>query len=150
MPRRAVGSPSTPSRREESPTPWDLSFPAQDASLLPPNKLEAHSVAPAATQKGSSNIFYHRDLLKRSHKGKRDDRFLNPRNGRLVKLIVQCTSDVNRTRAEASWSRTIVLNNSPRVFRISHWATEKYAIVRWLPACGLLLLLVSPVKQKDC
>ena len=150
MPRRAVGSPSTPSRREESLTPWNLSSSAEDASLLPPNNLEPHSVAPAATKKGSSNIFYHRDLLRRSYQGKRDDRFLNPRNGRVIKLIVQCTSDVKNARAKASWIRTTVYNDSPRLFRISHWATEKYVIVRWLPACGLLLLLVSQVKQKEC
>ncbi len=77
-------------------------------------------------------MFYHRDILKRSFRGTRDDRFLNPKDGRPKELTVQCTNDVLDTESEASWTRTRVRNKSPWLFRVAYWGTEKGAIVKWL------------------
>lgn len=98
------------------------------------------------------NIFYHRDFLKRPYRGTRDDRFLNPKNGRLIKLVVQCNKGVLNGRSEASWTRKVIRNNSLWLFRVSYWATSTGAtgaIVKWLPACFALAIIVSDARAEE-
>lgn len=64
-------------------------------------------------------------------------------------LKTQCTKEVLHKGSQATWTRTQVRNNSPRLFRLSYWATSKNTIVRWLPACGILAIVVSEAFPKN-
>lgn len=92
---------------------------------------------------GRTGVFYHRDILKRPFSGRKDDRFLNPKDGRPTPLLVQSTG---RTQSGATWQRTSVQNISPWMFRLSCWAYKDPAFLRWVPACALLTVaLLNPL-----
>ncbi|KAL8648667.1 MAG: hypothetical protein Q9210_004848 [Variospora velana] len=98
-------------------------------------------------QRMSHQIFHHRDILKRPYSGLRDTRFLNPKDGRPTKLVVQCSDEVFANRSDADWSRTTTVNKGPWMFRLAHWATADgpSSVLLWLPACAVLtIVLLSP------
>lgn len=96
-------------------------------------------------QRMSHQIFHHRDILKRPYSGPRDTRFLNPKDGRPTKLVVQCSDEVLANRSGADWSRTTTVNKGPWMFRLAHWATAdgQSSVFWWLPACAVLTIVVS-------
>ena len=101
---------------------------------------------------------YHRDIFHRPFKGKRrNDMFLNPYDGRLCDLVVQSSSGVLEWNPPARWYRTDLRNGSPWIIRLSNWALSRdhgsaekvgtnagEAILRWIPACLALAIVVSP------
>ncbi|KAI4178363.1 MAG: hypothetical protein L6R41_008419 [Letrouitia leprolyta] len=106
----------------------------EETGLIRPNRVDRADRA---------KVFYHRDILKRPFHGRRDDRFLDPKDGRPAPLVVQSTG---RTQPGATWQRTSVQNISPWMFRLSCWAYEDPAFLRWLPACAVLtVVLLNPL-----
>ncbi|KAL9038379.1 MAG: hypothetical protein Q9180_003174 [Flavoplaca navasiana] len=94
-----------------------------------------------------NQLFHHRDILKRPYSGLRDTRFLNPKNGKPTKLIVQSSEEVLANRPSADWERKSTDNAGPWVFRLAHWATADggRSVVVWLPACAVLtIVLLNP------
>ncbi|KAL8924255.1 MAG: hypothetical protein Q9172_002768 [Xanthocarpia lactea] len=85
-----------------------------------------------------------RNIDRRLHSGPRDTRFLNPKDGRPKKLIVQCSNEELVYKSGADWSRIPVKNIGPWMFRIAHWAVAggDEAYIRWLPACAALTLVL--------
>ena len=75
--------------------------------------------------------------------GKRDDRFLNPKDGRPSELKIQCSQDVLNHRPQATWTRTQVSGKTSLLFPITQWAMGDYAVIKWLPACIALTIIVS-------
>ena len=108
--------------------------------------------------RNGNHISYHRDLLRRPFKGKDvNDKFLNPYDGRLCDLTVQCSREVFESASGARWFRKSLGNGSPWVIRLSNWAMSRdhgsednvrtdcrVALQRWIPACLGLAILVSP------
>lgn len=86
---------------------------------------------------------YHRDILKRSYWGRRDDRFLNPKDGRPSILIIQCSDDVRINGSKATWTRTRVSDKNPLLFILSQRATGEYAVIYWIPTCVIMTIIVS-------
>ncbi|KAL8838467.1 MAG: hypothetical protein Q9176_005019 [Flavoplaca citrina] len=94
-----------------------------------------------------NQLFHHRDILKRPYSGLRDTRFLNPKDGKPTKLIVQSSEEVLANRSSADWERKSTDNAGPWIFRLTHWATADggRSIVVWLPACAVLtIVLLNP------
>ena len=85
-----------------------------------------------------------------------NDKFLNPYDGRLCDLVVQSSGEVFKSKSGARWSRTYLRSGSPWMIRISNWALSRdhgsketvgtdvtVAILRWIPACFALAIVVS-------
>ncbi|KAL8832585.1 MAG: hypothetical protein Q9170_004829 [Blastenia crenularia] len=107
---------------------------------------ESGLIQPHRKKPDQKQVFYHRDILKRPFSGQRDDRFINPKDGRPKALVVQAAEQVLAQSSGATWQRTAVQNKSPWMFRLSCWAFGDLAIVKWIPACALLtVVLVSPL-----
>ncbi|KAJ6041237.1 uncharacterized protein N7446_010870 [Penicillium canescens] len=70
----------------------------------------------------SNQQFWHRDSLGRKWKGRRDDRFLNATDGRLLPLVVQSTNKVRREAGEVTWARTILIDDTPAILKVMFWA----------------------------
>lgn len=70
----------------------------------------------------SNQRFRHRDSLRRTWEGRRDDRFLNATDGRLLPLVVQSTHKVRRGAAKVTWTRTIIMDDIPVILRAMFWA----------------------------
>lgn len=101
--------------------------------------------------------FYHRDLFRRPFKGKNsNDKFLNPYDGRLCDLVVQGSKEVLQSNSGARWFRKGLKNGSSWRYRLSNWAMSRdhgsedtvgtdvgVAIIRWIPACLALAVVVS-------
>ncbi|KAI4227053.1 MAG: hypothetical protein LQ349_006783 [Xanthoria aureola] len=91
--------------------------------------------------------FHHRDLLRRPYSGRRDTRFLNPKDGRPTELVVQSSKEVLANKSGADWARKSIDNKGSWMFRVAHWASADGAssIARWLPACAVLaIVLLNP------
>lgn len=89
----------------------------------------------------ASGTQFHRDSMGRVAEARPNhDTFLSPRDGRLRQLVVQSTDAVRQTGRNASWSREIIKNATPKPIRIATWVYEKDAVLRWLP--GVLAILV--------
>ncbi|KAL8668453.1 MAG: hypothetical protein Q9168_006915 [Polycauliona sp. 1 TL-2023] len=100
-----------------------------------------------SVQRKRSQLFYHRDILGRPYSGRRDSRFLNPKDGRPTELVVQCSKEVLANRSGADWTRRSIKNKGPWMFRFAHWATAdgQSSVLLWLPACAVLtVLLLNP------
>ncbi|KAL8799476.1 MAG: hypothetical protein Q9200_007532 [Gallowayella weberi] len=119
------------------------------------------SDSPGARLEAGSTVAYHRDFLKRpliSDIHNRDvDLFLNPYDGRLAPLIVQCSGEISRDDRSTPWSHTSIKSGSPLMIRLSNWAMSRVpssegsmhssiskAALRWIPACCALVLVASP------
>lgn len=107
--------------------------------------------------------FYHRDLFRRPFKGKNsNDKFLNPYDGRLCDLVVQGSKEVLESNSGARWFRKGLKNGSSWIYRLSNWAMSRdhgskdtvgtdvgtdvgVAIIRWIPACLALAVVVSSI-----
>ena len=97
-----------------------------------------------------NQIFHHRDILRRPYSGRRDTRFLNPKDGRPTELVVQSSEEVLANKSGADWARKTIENKGPWMFRLSHWATAdgRSSIALWLPACAVLTIVVRTSCQR--
>ncbi|KAL9591844.1 MAG: hypothetical protein Q9179_007313, partial [Wetmoreana sp. 5 TL-2023] len=100
---------------------------------------------------------FHRDFLKRPLYGYDiSDKSLNPYDGRLCNLSVQCSEGVLSSDSEATWRRNKVRNGSSWIIRLANWALSRdhgsedkvktdviTAMCRWLPACIALSVVIS-------
>ena len=102
-------------------------------------------------------IHRHRDTMQREYRGLKEDRYLSPYNGYLVKLVVQAGQEVYDGAPNSTWRWTFVRDISPYFIRIANyplngmpvdketWTGEDWAIVtvKWFFACVELLPTVS-------
>ena len=97
-----------------------------------------------------NQIFHHRDVLRRPYSGRRDTRFLNPKDGRPTELVVQSSEAVRTNNSGADWERKSIENKGPWMFRLSHRATAggQSSVALWLPACTILTIVVSTSCQR--
>ncbi|KAL8735021.1 MAG: hypothetical protein Q9166_001146 [cf. Caloplaca sp. 2 TL-2023] len=106
-----------------------------------------HDEEAALVSRDRNQIFHHRDFLRRPFSGRRDNRFLNPKDGRPKELVVQCSENVLANRSGANWSRISVQNKGPWMFHLAHWASGEFAALKWLPACAVLTVVVSQIER---
>ncbi|KAL8958452.1 MAG: hypothetical protein Q9193_004495 [Seirophora villosa] len=111
------------------------------------NASQQTATAGLPSNQKPTQTFHHRDVLKRPYSGLRDTRFLNPKDGRPINLVIQCSEDVLANGSGADWSRTSTVNKGPWIFRLAHWVTAdgQSSVLLWLPACAVLtLVLLNP------
>lgn len=98
----------------------------------------------------------HRDAMRRIWNGVEDDRYLNPDNGRVNRLVVQTTNVVYDGPTNSTWRRTYIRNVSSIIVRVAQWpftkvprdskqwSRENWTFVGlwWLPTCISLLVVV--------
>jgi hypothetical protein len=63
----------------------------------------------------------HRDVFRRKYTGAEDDRFINPIDGRVEKLVVQSKKEIYDHKNDTTWRRTYIGNNSPYIIRLAYW-----------------------------
>ena len=80
-----------------------------------------HSVQEAGLKPDHSKTFRHRDGLGRIYEGPPDDRFLNPLDGTVKELVVQCTDALYRGHKNSTYKRTFIRNVSPITLQIATW-----------------------------
>ncbi|MCJ1262456.1 hypothetical protein MMC22_002326 [Lobaria immixta] len=99
----------------------------------------------------------HRDAMRRIWNGVEDDRYLNPDNGRVNRLVVQTTNIVYDGPTNSTWRRTYIRNASSIIVRVAQWpftkvprdskqwSRENWTFVGlwWLPTCISLLVVMS-------
>ncbi|KAJ5736708.1 uncharacterized protein N7483_001833 [Penicillium malachiteum] len=141
-------------RRTKPKTPRENSFTKLLKSKIP---SFGHSYEPANLTVDEGE-FHHKDHFQRVHRGRADERFLDPEDGRVEKLIVQCTNDFLKVARDSKYKRTSISNVSPLTLRIANWALRGFdadlegkgyrsmnyleAAVKWPAAC-LFLTIVS-------
>lgn len=64
----------------------------------------------------------HLDVFRREYEGLKDDRYLDPLDGRVQKLVVQSTEAIYNQRNDTTWRRTYMRNVSPYIIRLAYWA----------------------------
>lgn len=67
----------------------------------------------------------HRDVFHRKYTGLEDDRYLNPVDGRVERLVVQSTRAIYDKENDTSWRRTYLENISPYLVRLAYWPISK-------------------------
>lgn len=81
--------------------------------------------APKSYQLRQSNpditVFRHLDVFRREYESRNDDVYLDPINGKIRKLFVQCTRAIYENPNDTSWRRTYVKDISPRIIRLAYW-----------------------------
>lgn len=71
---------------------------------------------------GFSDVkFRHQDSLGRIFQGPPDDRFLNPIDGAVKELVVQCTDRIFTGPRNSTYKRTCIRNVAPITLRIANW-----------------------------
>ena len=103
------------------------------------------------------NTIMHLDTLGRPlyyHMPYCEEQYLEPSTRRLVDLRAQCAYTYY-PRPSRSWIMTSVCNTSPYLIRLSEWTLARQnidgqnqtdhsrAMVRWLPGCFALWIIVS-------
>ncbi|KAG4431383.1 hypothetical protein IFR05_013143 [Cadophora sp. M221] len=83
-----------------------------------------HIVQKAGSWQASEEKFRHQDSLQRVHEGPSDDRYINPVDGRVMELIVQCTDRV-----------TLIMN--PKVV-VPDTGGRFLFIIKWPITCFVL------------
>jgi hypothetical protein len=63
----------------------------------------------------------HLDVFRREYEGPEDDRYLNPLDGRVQKLVVQSTKATYNQTNSTTWRRTYMRNVSPYIVRLAYW-----------------------------
>ncbi|KAL8788969.1 MAG: hypothetical protein Q9213_001378 [Squamulea squamosa] len=124
--------------------------------------VEMSNLPGARLEAGPPTSAYHRDFLKRAFSRDIHDRdfdhFVNPYDGKLARLVVQCSGEISREESSSSWSHTSVKSGSPWMIRLSNWAMSRFrdskgemhssilkAALRWIPACCAIVVVVSLV-----
>ncbi|KAJ5611557.1 hypothetical protein N7528_008662 [Penicillium herquei] len=124
------------------------------------NKISSfwHSYEPANLTVDEGE-FHHKDHFQRVHRGKADERFLDPEDGRVQKLIVQCTEDFLKVARDSKYERTSIQDVSPLTLRIANWALKGFdtdsegkgyrsinyleAAWKWPAACVFLTIVMG-------
>ncbi|KAJ5893447.1 hypothetical protein N7495_005138 [Penicillium taxi] len=113
----------------------------------------------AAAYKDNEENFRHKDHFQRVFYGASGERFLDPEDGRVKELVVQCTDDVYRALKDAKYKRTSIRNVSPITLRITNWAMNSFddprarghfrtvdylqVALKWPVSCLLLVYVVN-------
>lgn len=98
----------------------------------------------------------HRDAMRRVWNGLEDDRYLDPKDGKINSVVVQTSDNVYDGSLNSTWKRTYVRNVSSTIVRVAQWPFKKvpkekekwtkqeWTVVGlwWLPTCISLLLVV--------
>ena len=63
----------------------------------------------------------HLDVFRREYEGLKDDRYLDPLDGRVQKLVVQSTKATYNQLNDTTWRRTYMKNVSPYIIRLAYW-----------------------------
>ena len=126
--------------------------PFSDASVQEDGKSGVLREAIVDLRRGFYRDFLKRDLIAIDG----NEKFLNPYDGCLSVLIVQCSQHVQTSNPQATWHRTELKNGSPWMIRISNWAMAReiisedivrtnisIAAVKWIPACIALACVVG-------
>lgn len=71
---------------------------------------------------GKKSELKHLDVFRREHEGLKDDRYLDPLDGRVRNLVVQSTKATYNQRNDTTWRRTYMKNVSPYIIRLAYWA----------------------------
>jgi hypothetical protein len=102
-------------------------------------------------------VLRHQDIMQRVHHGPCDDRFINPGDGKVVELVVQCTDRVYKGPRNSTYKRTFIRNVAPKTLRIANWPmnhldynlSDRKAwsyflmVVKWPITCIILYHIVS-------
>ncbi|KAL5326555.1 hypothetical protein ACEPPN_004241 [Leptodophora sp. 'Broadleaf-Isolate-01'] len=83
-----------------------------------------HVVQKAGSWQSSEEKFRHQDSLQRVHEGPSDDRYINPVDGRVMELIVQCADRVYRGPRNSTYRRTYIRNVAPIMLRVADWPSQ--------------------------
>ncbi|KAJ5655058.1 hypothetical protein N7490_002061 [Penicillium lividum] len=65
--------------------------------------------------------FRHKDHFQRVYHGSSDERFLDPVDGRVKELIIQCTDKVYRGPKNSTYKRTFIRNVAPLTLWLANW-----------------------------
>src|SRR5207253_1500935 len=96
------------------------------------------------------------DVFRRKTRGRVEDRYVDPTDGRLGVLVIQASSSIYNSRNKTTWRRTYIENVSPYFVRLAYWpmggihqsaddwGRDKliYVGLRWLPSCIGILICV--------
>jgi hypothetical protein len=63
----------------------------------------------------------HRDVFRRKYAGFEDDRFIDPLDGRVARLVVQAKQNIYDQPNDTTWRRTYIENVSPYIIRLAYW-----------------------------
>lgn len=106
----------------------------------------------------STQHYYHRDAMDREYTGEKDYRYIDPKDGKIKALVVQCVDDILSGTGNGTWKRTYIRNVTPIFYRVAMWpfnhldmregtlkSQEDWALViaKWIPTCILLTIGVS-------
>lgn len=107
--------------------------------------------------------YRHKDHFQRIYHGSSDERFLDPVDGRIKELIVQCTDRIYKGPQNSTYKRTFIRNVSPLTLRVANWPMHGFdnedgqrkslrqiissveLLVKWPAACLMLLPIVRPL-----
>ncbi|KAK0612126.1 hypothetical protein B0T14DRAFT_441010 [Immersiella caudata] len=103
----------------------------------------------------------HRDSMGRAVEKPAEDRYIHALDGKLRRLLVQCTDDVFDAGGLATWRRTYVRKVSPLGARLATWVTDYHTttntwedfwvqVLRTLPAAfAMMFFILSFHTQPD-
>jgi hypothetical protein len=80
-----------------------------------------HAVQNPGCPAFSDEKFRHQDSLERIFEGPSDDRFLDPIDGAVKELVVQCVDRIYKGPRNSTYKRTFIRNVSPVTLRIASW-----------------------------
>jgi hypothetical protein len=80
-----------------------------------------YSITVGREPNGNKSELKHLDVFRREHEGREDDRYLDPVDGRVQKLVVQSTRATYNQRNNTTWRRTYMRNVSPYIIRLAYW-----------------------------
>jgi len=120
-----------------------------------------HSLQDPGFSNLSKRNFRHQDSLQRIYEGRFDDRYLDPVDGRVKELVVQCTDRVYCGPRNSTYKRTFIRNVAPLTLRIASWpidhlddeltdkASKRWArfhlVIKWPIKCYVLYHIVCQV-----
>ncbi|KAH9210147.1 hypothetical protein DL95DRAFT_308442 [Leptodontidium sp. 2 PMI_412] len=99
------------------------------------------------------------DVFRRKTRGRVEDRYVDPTDGRLGVLVIQASTSIYNSRNKTTWRRTYIENVSPYFVRLAYWPMSGnhqnpdewgrdrwiYVGLRWLPSCiGILISMFGP------
>lgn len=127
-------------------------------------KKHPHIFQSPNPKSASTERYRHRDSMARVYKRPEAERFPDPYNGRLTKLMVQTADEIYCADSQPHiWRRTYIRKVGGRMLRAAYWpykrapieaedwtGDDKVAIaLRWLPACvALFFVLPFPSPSK--
>ena len=80
-----------------------------------------HAVQDPGCPGTSDAKFRHQDILGRIFEGSSDDRFLDPIDGAVKELVVQCVDRIYKGPRNSTYKRTFIRNVAPITLRIATW-----------------------------